>query len=306
MQFYTGSEHVHRIKPIKVQHFSFPWDLMKSSCQLDENLSSTTSVLFQQVYQLLANMTSWTLVFCIHTHVCKIAIVIGKNKEKEISATQGIHTQSLKGKNKYGYQMHAIYAYYCWAQFIMGYLFGVYIQNTVAVQLPYMYHVAGIFVQGHRPIMWNVCVPLFLVLLLIQYCWIVLVLVFLVIMLIPVSSYEVYILTWLSDTGTWSYWHVGFEGHIWCGQIYGDSIVIKVFCVFCLFWLLCAVVEGLYVDYSCGEVGHICEMLETYCSGIYTNNVKYVYSSVLGHIIDCSEFMWFLYTDIAVSYVHIN
>ena len=43
--------------PYKVQHFSFPSDLMKSSCWLDESLSSTTNVLFQGIYQLLKDAT---------------------------------------------------------------------------------------------------------------------------------------------------------------------------------------------------------------------------------------------------------
>ena len=60
MQFFTGSEHAHRTSwnPYKVQHFSSPSDLMKSSCWLDESLSSTTNVLFQRrIYFLLNAIT---------------------------------------------------------------------------------------------------------------------------------------------------------------------------------------------------------------------------------------------------------
>ena len=59
MQFFTGSEHAHRTSyaPYKAQHFSSPSDLMKSSCWLDESLSSTTNVLFQRIYQLLNDTT---------------------------------------------------------------------------------------------------------------------------------------------------------------------------------------------------------------------------------------------------------
>ena len=42
----------------------------------------------------------------------------------------------------------------------------------------YMCNVAGIFVQGHVPVMWNICIPVILVTL-----------------LFAVSSYGVYILT---------------------------------------------------------------------------------------------------------------
>ena len=45
----------------KVQHFSSPSDLMKSSCWMDESLSSTTNVLFQRIYQLLNDTTEWEI-----------------------------------------------------------------------------------------------------------------------------------------------------------------------------------------------------------------------------------------------------
>ena len=43
---------------------------------------------------------------------------------------------------------------------------------------------------------------------------------------------------------------------------------------------------------QCG--GHI-------CSEAYVNNVKWMYTRAPGHIIDGIEFIWGIYTDIAVS-----
>ena len=45
----------------KAQHFSSPSDLMKSSCWLDESLSSTTNVLFQRIHQMLNDPTEWEI-----------------------------------------------------------------------------------------------------------------------------------------------------------------------------------------------------------------------------------------------------
>ena len=40
------------------------------------------------------------------------------------------------------------------------------------------------------------------------------------------------------------------------------------------------------------------------CSGAYASNVKGIYSSACSHIMDCSEFIWDIYTDIVVIYSH--
>ena len=42
------------------------------------------------------------------------------------------------------------------------------------------------------------------------------------------------------------------------------------------------------------------------CSGAYANNVKYMYTKFPVHIVDCSGFIWSIYTDIEVSYVGMN
>ena len=67
MHTFTGSEHVHRTSQnaYKVQHFSSPSDLMKSSCWLDESLSSIINVVFHRIYQLLHALTN-VLVLAYH------------------------------------------------------------------------------------------------------------------------------------------------------------------------------------------------------------------------------------------------
>ena len=92
-------------------------------------------------------------------------------------------------------------------------------------------------------------------------------------------------------------WYVAFEVHISCWQVYGNSMVkrscnllflnlyLKSVCR-----LLIVVQWDIYVP--CGR---------HYCSGVYANNVKCMYTSASDHIVDCSMFIWGIYTDIAVS-----
>ena len=44
--------------------------------------------------------------------------------------------------------------------------------------------------------------------------------------------------------------------------------------------------KGLYVDYNRSVVGHICAMWLVYLSRAYAFNVKFMYTSVPGHIFD--------------------
>ena len=48
-----------------------------------------------------------------YRYVCTVSYVIDMKKEKNMSAKQGIHKQSLMRKDEYGCQIHSIYAYYC-------------------------------------------------------------------------------------------------------------------------------------------------------------------------------------------------
>ena len=93
------------------------------------------------------------------------------------------------------------------------------------------------------------------------------------------------------------------------------------------FLWICVGIWGLYADYSRSVGGHICEMFcltyifsnveskcrlyyscsGTYmfegwdiCSGAYANNVKCMYTSAYGHIVDCGEIIWGIYTDTIV------
>ena len=52
-------------------------------------------------------------------------------------------------------------------------------------------------------------------------------------------------------------------------------------------------------------MGHTCAMWKVY-SETYGNNVKCIYTNVCGHIVDCSEFILGICTDIGVSYMHMN
>ena len=45
-------------------------------------------------------------------------------------------------------------------------------------------------------------------------------------------------------------------------------------------------------------------MWNNICSGAYAKDVKSMYTSVPGHIADCSELLWGIYTGIVVSFAH--
>ena len=42
------------------------------------------------------------------------------------------------------------------------------------------------------------------------------------------------------------------------------------------------------------------------CSGVHAKNVKFMYTSAFGHIIDCSKFTRGIYTNTVVSHVHLK
>ena len=72
-----------------------------------------------------------------------------------------------------------------------------------------------------------------------------------------------------------------------------------------LFSLICAVMWGLYVDYSSSAVEHIqCGM--HICLGAYANDVNYMYTRVPVHIVDCPGFMGGIYIGLEVSYMDMN
>ena len=67
--------------------------------------------------------------------------------------------------------------------------------------------------------------------------------------------------------------YVTFEGHVSFWYMYGNSMVIKS-CSFFVFWIVCAVMWGLYLDHSSATVGHTCVMCETFLFRGFANNVK--------------------------------
>ena len=81
----------------------------------------------------------------------------------------------------------------------------------------------------------------------------------------------------LSNLGVWHIY--GIRGaylllvHVW--QWYGN---IKLH--FAGFFLICAVMLGLYAAYNRHTVGHAFTVWQAYCLGAYSNNVKYMLSSV--------------------------
>ena len=43
----------------------------------------------------------------------------------------------------------------------------------------------------------------------------------------------------------------------------------------------------MYVEYIGSVVGHVCAMCHAYCSGAHARNVKFMYTSAPGHIVEC-------------------
>ena len=67
---------------------------------------------------------------------------------------------------------------------------------------------------------------------------------------------------------------------------------------------ICAVMLGLYVDYSSSTMGHICTLWQAEFFRVYANNMKCMYASTCYHIVDCSELICGIYNDINVLYLH--
>ena len=68
---------------------------------------------------------------------------------------------------------------------------------------------------------------------------------------------------------------------------------------FCYFLLTFAVIWDLHVDYIISAVGCIYGVTVLFVQGL-SNNVKYMYTSPCGHIVDCTDFICGKYSDIAV------
>ena len=135
-----------------------------------------------------------------------------------------------------------------------------------------MSDMAGIYVKRHMPIIWNVCIPVSVLTL-----------------LIPVSSWgicsDICLISTHDAIGICGI-YVTFEGHVCCWHIYGNSMVNKSL-LFCFVLLVCAVMWGLYVDYSISTWEQICTVLHACLLWAYASNVKCMYTSVCAHIVDC-------------------
>ena len=99
--------------------------------------------------------------------------------------------------------------------------------------------------------------------------------------------------------------YMTFEEHICCQHIYGSSMVNS--CCILLFILICAIMLDQYVGYSSSALWHICAILQAYLfRGICQIMWNVCIPVFFGNIVDCSEFIWGIYTKIFVSYMHMN
>ena len=109
------------------------------------------------------------------------------------------------------------------------------------------------------------------------------------------------------------YWHgcficgtyMTFKGHICCWNIYVYNMVNEAaMCCHVLTYMYSNM--GLNVDYILVQWDiHVWCERHIY-SGAFATNVKFMYTSTCGHIVNCSELMWYIYTDLVVWYLHIN
>ena len=101
-----------------------------------------------------------------------------------------------------------------------------------------------------------------------------------------------YILTSLSDICTWNNlhrWHkCGIWGNICSRNISGRIMMNKCYSIF---WLICAVMWGLYVDNSSTAVGHVQHSCHIHCRAY-------------DHMVNCS--LWIMYMLIVVmsDFIH--
>ena len=117
------------------------------------------------------------------------------------------------------------------------------------------------------------------------------------------TSYLVWILPYFAHKCTSSYLgmcHIlAFEGHICCWHIFCSSIVNVV-----VYWFLLHVcIYGIHMRATVEVQWDIHMQYGRYnCSEAYVSNVECVHTSVPGHIVDCSEFIWSIYNGIVVTY----
>ena len=136
--------------------------------------------------------------------------------------------------------------------------------------------VGDIFVQGHMPIMWNICIPVVW-----SHYW----LQWVHVRFIYLEHYLISVHEVVDICGI----YLTFEGHVCWWHIYGNSMVIKS-CNLLYFWLEHVVIWDLYVDYSICAEGYNMQCGRHICSGEYASNMKCMHSSASVHIIDCIDF----------------
>ena len=91
---------------------------------------------------------------------------------------------------------------------------------------------------------------------------------------------------------------MAFEVHI-CWHIYSNNLIFffKLYMPYCDIYLQMTVAGHWDIHTQCCR--HICPRA-------YANTVKCMYTSPSSHIVDGSELIQGIYTDIVISYLHLN
>ena len=117
------------------------------------------------------------IIVTLHNHHCSaslsyLAYILAYLHHKCMLSNLGIcHTPDISGANLY--LIHVLQYYGKLMLQFIDFLTGAWsiIGSLYRQQKKYLYSVAGIFVQGHMPVLWNACILVHLVILLIALRW---------------------------------------------------------------------------------------------------------------------------------------
>ena len=99
---------------------------------------------------------------------------------------------------------------------------------------------------------------------------------------------------------------MAFEGHICCQNIHHYRVVNNGSLLFC-FDFLCPVIWGIHVDNSSSAEGiYLFDVTGIFVQGHMPNNMECMYTSTCGHIVDCSEFICGIHTNVVFLYVDVH
>ena len=74
---------------------------------------------------------------------------------------------------------------------------------------------------------------------------------------------------------------------LWDVHVHRPLILLGFYC----FLLICVAILDLYLHYSSSAVDMYVQCGRYICSWAYASNVKYMYTRVPGHTVDCSELL---------------